>query len=154
MIEKREQPIVESAPRVLVVGPQIAWLRACEDVLGRGSLVRTCLGARAGQRAAWTWDPTAIVLDHEPPAIDAAEILRLWHQVGRFVPDVVLYSRAPRAGLETLARRHPGVHVLSAPAGDGELVQTVLAAHRASQERRARESVREGSRQSGTRRRI
>lgn len=143
---ERAPPALQTAPRVLVVGPQVAMLRACVDAIGQSAIVRTCLGARAARRMAWTWDPTAIVLDHDPPALDAGELLRLWHQVGRFVPDVVLYARTSREGLETLARRHAGVHVLPAPASDGVLTHAVLAAHRASGLRRVRASSESGTR--------
>ena len=144
----RAPPIAEPAQRVLVVGSQLAMLRACEEALARGALVRTCLGARAGGRAALTWDPSAIVLDHDPPTFDAAVLLRLWHGGGRFVPDVVVYSRAPREGLELLARRHPGVEIVHAPAAPGLLWAAVARAQRASAARRVA-----SSRTSGTRRR-
>lgn len=126
----------DPAPRVLVIGPQLAMLRACEEALGRSALVRTCLGARAGGRAVMTWDPSVIVLDHDPPGLDAVELLRSWQAGSRFVPEVVLYSRASREGLELLARRHAGVHVVPAPAAAGVLVSAVLRAHRASITRR------------------
>lgn len=133
-------------PRVLVVGSHLSMLRACEEALGGGALVRTCLGARAAGRAVWTWDPTAIVLDHDPPALDAAELLRVWREAGRFVPDVVLFSRAPAENLATLARRHPGARVVARPETAGSLARAVRDAHRASEARRVASRAASGSR--------
>lgn len=137
-------------PRVLVLAASLPSMRALELALGKSVAIRGCLGARAGSRAILTWDPTVIVVEHEPPGLDASEIVRSLARAGRFVPDVLLTSsRASVASLETIAARHTDARVATVR-GEGSLALLAHEAHRASERRRTEA----GSRHSGTRRRV
>lgn len=122
---------------MLVIAAQLPTLRACEAALGRSALVRSCLGARAGRRAVLSWDPAVVVLGHDPPALDAAELVRDWSGTARSGPEVVVLSAAGRDALDVLARRHASVRVLAMPAGPGVLAAAVLDAARTADARRS-----------------